>query len=60
MNKRNLIKLKTRLMNEGNKFFDIPMDKHKLDAVISLNNYHAGYAAVAYNPCLTVPMGLRK
>ena len=35
-------------------------EKYNLDAVISLNNYHAGYAAVAHNPCLTVPMGLRQ
>ena len=53
-------KLKIRLMKEGNKFFDIPIEKYNLDAVISLNNYHAGYAAVAHNPCLTVPIGLRK
>ena len=60
MNKEEFDKLKIRLMNEGNKFFDIPMDKYNLDAVISLNNYHAGYAAVAHNPCLTIPIGLRK
>ena len=60
MNKEEFDKLKIRLMNEGNKFFDIPMDKYDLDVVISLNNYHAGYAAVAHNPCLTVPIGLRK
>ena len=60
MNKEEFNKLKIRLMNEGNKFFDIPMDKYDLDAVISLNNYHAGYAAVAHNPCLTIPIGLRK
>ncbi len=53
-------KLKIRLMKEGNKFFDIPIEKYNLDAVISLNNYHAGYAAVAHNPCLTVPIGLRQ
>ena len=60
MNKKEFDKLKIRLMNEGNKFFNIPMDKYDLDAVISLNNYHAGYAAVAHNPCLTIPIGLRK
>ena len=60
MNKKEFDKLKIRLMNEGNKFFNIPMDKYNLDAVISLNNYHAGYAAVAHNPCLTIPIGLRK
>ena len=60
MNKEEFDKLKIRLMNEGNKFFNIPMDKYDLDVVISLNNYHAGYAAVAHNPCLTIPIGLRK
>lgn len=60
MSKNDFLKLKSRLMNEGNKFYNIPMDKHKLDAVLSINNYHAGYAAVAHNPALTVPMGLRE
>ena len=52
--------LKFELMNKGNEFFDISMDKHNLDAILSINNYHAGYAAMAHNPCLTVPMKLRK
>ena len=52
--------LKFELMTKGNEFFDIPMDKYSLDAVLSINNYHAGYAAMAHNPCLTVPMKLRK
>ncbi len=52
--------LKARLMKEGNKFFNMPMDKYNLDAILSINNYHAGYAAVAHNPCLTIPMGFRK
>ena len=60
MKKNDFESLKSRLMNEGNKFFDIPMKKHKLDAVLSINNYYAGYAAAAHNPCLTIPMGLRK
>ena len=60
MNKEEFDKLKIRLMNEGNKFFNIPMNEYDLDVVISLNNYHAGYAAVAHNPCLTIPIGLRK
>ncbi len=60
MNMEDFEKLKIRLMKEGNKFFDIPIEKFNLDAVISLNNYHAGYAAVAHNPCLTVPIGLRQ
>tara|TARA_B100000963_G_scaffold352374_1_gene365469 strand:- start:4492 stop:6123 length:1632 start_codon:yes stop_codon:yes gene_type:complete len=51
--------LKFKLMNKGNEFFDIPMNKYNLHAVLSINNYHAGYAAMAHNPCLTVPMKLR-
>ena len=51
--------LKERLSFNGNEFFDSAYDKYDLDAVISINNYHAGYAAVAHNPCLTVPMGFR-
>ena len=31
-----------------------------LDAILSINNYHAGYAAVAKYPALTVPMGYKK
>ena len=52
--------LKFELMTKGNEFFDIPMDKYNLDAVLSINNYHAGYAAMAHNPCLTVPMKVRE
>jgi amidase len=33
------------------------MDEFKLDAILSINNNHAGFAAVAQYPCLTVPMG---
>jgi amidase len=60
MSKKDFLELKSRLMIEGNKFYNIPMDEYKLDAVLSVNNYHAGYAAVAHNPALTVPMGLRE
>ena len=42
---------------EGRRFFDEPMAAHELDAMLSINNYHAAYAAVAYYPGLTVPMG---
>ncbi len=49
--------LKTRLQENGRRFFDEPMKEHKLDVVLSINNYHAGYAAVAKYPALTVPMG---
>lgn len=41
----------------GKSFFNTPMDRYKLDAVISINNYNSGHAAMAKYPCLTVPMG---
>jgi amidase len=49
--------LSKRLEESGRKFFDVPMEEHKLDAVLSINNYHAAYAAVAKYPALTVPAG---
>jgi amidase len=49
--------LKRDLKSDGKSFFDRPMTNHKLDAVLSINNYHAGWAAVAEYPALTVPMG---
>ncbi|MCF6169176.1 amidase family protein [Lutibacter sp.] len=52
--------IKKRLHNKGVTYFKTPMDSLKLDAVLSINNYHAGYAAVAKYPCLTVPMGYQK
>lgn len=55
-----LVQIKTNLEANGRKFFDDVMDQHKLDAVLSINNYHASYAAVAKYPALTVPMGYKK
>ena len=52
-----LEKISAKLQENGRKFFDVPMQKHNLDAVLSINNYHASYAAVAKYPALTVPMG---
>jgi len=52
--------LKTRLMSEGRRYFESMMQKNDLDAVLSINNWSAGYAAVAHYPCLTVPMGYEK
>lgn len=49
--------IKDTLFLNGRKFFDLPMKKFRLDAILSINNYHAGYAAVAKYPALTVPMG---
>ncbi|MCR9227619.1 MAG: amidase family protein [Flavobacteriaceae bacterium] len=51
-------KIKTNLKESGRTFFNI-MEEEDLDAVLSVNNYHAGYAAVAEYPALTVPMGYK-
>lgn len=49
--------IKAVLKANGKRFFDEPMESLKLDGFLSINNYHAGYAAVAEYPALTVPMG---
>ena len=49
--------IKDTLKTNGTRFFQKPMKEHQLDAVLSINNYHAGYAAVAKYPAITVPMG---
>ena len=52
--------IKSTLKTNGKAYFDTMMKTHELDGVLSINNYHAGYAAVAEYPALTVPMGLNK
>jgi len=49
--------IKQNLHKDGISYFKTPMDEFNLDAVLSINNNHAGFAAVAKYPCLTVPMG---
>jgi amidase len=51
--------MKTDLEKKGRTYFDIVMDEHRLHAVLSINNYHASYAAVAKYPALTVPMAYK-
>ncbi|NJW51714.1 amidase family protein [Salinimicrobium oceani] len=55
-----LERISAELERNGRKFFDVPMQQHNLDAVASINNYHAAYAAVAKYPALAVPAGLEK
>lgn len=55
-----LEKIKSDLEVNGRHFFDSALDKHDLDAILSINNQHASYAAVAKYPALTVPMGYKK
>lgn len=54
-----LEQIKHNLEQNGRSYFDTAMDAHNLDAVLSINNYYAGYAAVAKYPALTVPMGYK-
>lgn len=51
--------IKTQLNTNGKQFFSIPGDRYRLDGFLSINNYHAAYAAVAEYPALTVPMGFK-
>lgn len=55
-----LYDLRESLLSSGNLYYDQSFETYELDAVLSINNYGAGYAAAAHNPCLTVPMGFRK
>lgn len=55
-----LEKIKSILEKKGRIFFDSALDKYHLDAILSINNYHASYAAVAKYPALTVPMAYKK
>jgi amidase len=56
----NLDSIKNDLSEKGKKYFDTPMQEHSLDGILSINNYHAGFAAVAHYPAITVPMGYNK
>ncbi|WP_299115997.1 amidase family protein [uncultured Winogradskyella sp.] len=55
-----LERIKDTLSTNGKRYFDIPMKAHNLDGFLSINNYHAAFAAVAEYPALTVPMGYTK
>lgn len=52
--------IKRRLRSAGMTYFNVPMAEHRLDAVLSINNYDAGAAAAAEYPALTIPMGYRE
>ncbi len=49
--------IKDTLKMNGTRFLEKPMKEHNLDGILSINNYHAGYAAVAQYPAITIPMG---
>ena len=50
--------VKRNLNSEGKKFLQA-LENENLDAILSINNYHSGVAAVALHPTLTVPMGYK-
>ena len=52
--------IKKRIKSEAKKYFNTAIKKYELDVILSINNYHAAYAAGGYFPCLTVPMGYDK
>lgn len=49
--------IKDTLIRNGTHFLEGPMRAFNLDGILSINNYHAGYAATAKYPAITVPMG---
>lgn len=48
------------LQLNGKLFFTSLISTHNLDGILSINNFHAGFAAVAKYPAITVPMGYQK
>lgn len=57
LNPEELTQLRTRLHSEGVRYFETPMQELQLDAILSIDNQNAGYAAAAKYPCLIIPMG---
>ena len=50
-------KTKNTLMINAKRYFEEPMKAHDLDAILSIDNRKASYAAAAHYPALGVPMG---
>ncbi len=53
-------KMKMEYKQNASEFFEKPLQEHQLDAILSINNFSAGQAAMAQYPCLTVPMGYQE
>lgn len=60
ISREDLQQLRDKLHEAGVAYFEGPMTENNLDAILSVNNRSAGYAAAAKYPCLTVPMGYRE
>lgn len=52
-----LARIKDTLSRNGKQYFNLPIQQYNLDGFLSINNYHAAFAAVAEYPAITVPMG---
>jgi amidase len=55
-----LERIQDTIKRNGRAYFDQPMQANQLDGVLSINNFHAGFAAAAEYPAITVPMGYTK
>jgi amidase len=51
--------IKNKLKTKARRFFKA-FDTENLDAILSMNNYHSAYSAVAEYPNLTIPMGYKE
>jgi amidase len=51
--------IKSKLKSIGRNFLLESWQKYNLNGILSVNNRHAGLAAVAEYPALVVPMGFR-
>lgn len=60
ISREELEQIKNKLHTAGKQFFDIHMNNNQLDAILSIDNRNAGYAAAAKYPCLTIPMGYKE
>ena len=54
-----LDEVRSALISAGRAYLGEPWKANSLDAILSVGNAHASYAAVAKYPALTVPMGYR-
>jgi amidase len=50
--------IKNELLEKGKRFFASVWEQN-LDAIVSIDNRHAAYAALGFNPCIVVPMGYK-
>jgi amidase len=55
-----LLQVTSKMHADAVSFFEKPITEFQLDAILSVGNRNASYAAAALYPCLTVPMGYRE